>query len=157
MKGAQLFASLMHSLALPFFGIGMKTDLFPSCSHCWAFQICWHIECSTLTASSFRTFNSLAGIPSPLLALFVLMLPKAYWTSHCRMSDSKWVTTSLWLSKSLRPFLYSSSVYSCYLFLISFVSVRSLWFLPFIVPILIWNIPLISPIFLKRSLSYLVN
>ena len=23
-----------HSLALPFFGIGMKTDLFQSCSHC---------------------------------------------------------------------------------------------------------------------------
>ena len=24
-----------HSLALPFFGIGMKTDLFQSCGHCW--------------------------------------------------------------------------------------------------------------------------
>ena len=23
-----------HSLALPFFGIGMKTDLFQSCGHC---------------------------------------------------------------------------------------------------------------------------
>ena len=43
-----------HSLALPFFGIGMKTDLFQSCGHCWVFQICWHIECSTFTASSFR-------------------------------------------------------------------------------------------------------
>ena len=30
-----------HSLALPFFGIGMKTDLFQSCGHCWVFQICW--------------------------------------------------------------------------------------------------------------------
>ena len=29
-----------HSLALPFFGIGMKTDLFQSCGHCWVFQIC---------------------------------------------------------------------------------------------------------------------
>ena len=29
-----------HSLALPFFGIGMKTDLFLSCNHCWVFQIC---------------------------------------------------------------------------------------------------------------------
>jgi len=38
-----------HSLALPFFGIGMKTDLFQSCGHCWVFQICWHIECSTFT------------------------------------------------------------------------------------------------------------
>ena len=43
-----------HSLALPFFGIGMKTHLFQSCSHCYIFQICWHIECSTLTASYFR-------------------------------------------------------------------------------------------------------
>ena len=42
------------SLALPFFGIGMKTDFFQSCGHCWVFQICWHIECNTFTASSFR-------------------------------------------------------------------------------------------------------
>ena len=41
---------LEHSLALPFFGIGMKTDFFQSCGHCWAFYICWHIECSTFTA-----------------------------------------------------------------------------------------------------------
>ena len=41
-----------HSLALPFFYIGMKTDLFQSCGHCWIFQIYWHIQCSTLTASS---------------------------------------------------------------------------------------------------------
>ena len=38
-----------HSLALPFFGIVTKTDLFQSCGHCWVFQICWHIECSTFT------------------------------------------------------------------------------------------------------------
>ena len=44
--------SFEHSLALPFFGIGMKTDLFQSCGHSWVFQICWHIECSTFTASS---------------------------------------------------------------------------------------------------------
>ena len=46
----------------------MKTDLFQSCGHCWVFQICWHIECSTFTASSFRIWNSSAGIPSPPLA-----------------------------------------------------------------------------------------
>ena len=28
-----------YSLALPFFGIGMKTDLFQSCGYCWVFQI----------------------------------------------------------------------------------------------------------------------
>ena len=63
------------SLALPFFGIGMKTDLFQSCSHCWVFQICWHTECSTFIASSCRIWNSSVGIPSHPLALFVVMLP----------------------------------------------------------------------------------
>ena len=53
---------------------------------------------------------------------------------------------------SLRPFLYSSSVYSCHLFLVSSASVRSMPFLSFIVPIFAWNIPLVSPIYLKRSL-----
>ena len=47
---------------LPFFGVGIKTALFQSCGHCWVFQICWHVECSTLTASSFRIWNNLAGI-----------------------------------------------------------------------------------------------
>ena len=82
-----------HSLALPFFGIGMKTDLFQSCGHCWVFHICWHIECSTFTASSFRIWSSSTGIPSPPLALFIVMLPKAHLTSHSRMSGSRWVIT----------------------------------------------------------------
>ena len=34
---------------IAFLGIRMKTDLFQSCGHCWVFQICWHIECSTIT------------------------------------------------------------------------------------------------------------
>ena len=40
------------------------------------------------------------------------------------------------------------------MYLISFASVRSLPFLPFIVPILAWNVPLMLPIFLKRSLLF---
>ena len=59
-----------------------------------------------------------------------------------------------WLSRSLRPFMHSSSVYSCHLFLISSAVVRSLHFLSFIIPIYAWNIPLVSPIFLKRSLVF---
>ena len=35
----------------------MKTDVFQSCGHRWVFQTCWHIECSTFTASSFRIWN----------------------------------------------------------------------------------------------------
>ena len=79
-----------HSLTLFLFGIGMKTDIFQSCGHCWVFQICWHIEGSTFTASSFRIWNSSTGIPSPSLALFAVMLPKAHLTSHSRMSGWKW-------------------------------------------------------------------
>ena len=70
-----------------------------------------------------------AGIPSPPLALFIVMLPKAHLTSHSRMSGS----TPLSLSGSLRSFLYSSSVYSCHL-LISSASVRSLPFYPLFCP-----------------------
>ena len=140
------------SLPLPFIGIGMKTDLFQSCGHCWVFQICWHLECNTFKASSSRIWNSSIGIPSSPLALFVVMLPKVHLASHSRMSGSRWVTTSSWLSQSL-AFLYSS-VYSCYLFLISSASVRSLLFLSFIVPFFVWNTSLVSPIFLNRSLVF---
>ena len=132
----------------------MKTVLFQSCGHCWVFQISWHIECSAFTASSFGIWSSSARIPSSPLALLVVMLPKAYLTLHCRMSGARWVTTPSWLSGSLSPFLYSSSVYSCHLFLISSASVRSLQFLSFIVPIFAGNVPLASPFFLKRSLVF---
>ena len=87
-----------------FFGIALLWDWdenwpFPqqSCGHCWVFQICWHIECSTFTASSFRIWNSSTGIPSPPLALFIVMLSKAHLTSYSRMSGSRWVTTPSWL------------------------------------------------------------
>ena len=66
---------------LPFFGIGMKTDLFQSCGHCWVFQIRWHIECSTFTASSFRICNRSTEIPSPPLALLIVMLLYFIWYS----------------------------------------------------------------------------
>ena len=131
----------------------MKTDLFQFCGHCWVFQVCWHIECSTFTASSFRIWNSSTGMPSPPLALFVVMLPKAHLTSHSRISGSRWVITPSWLSGSW-SFLYSSSVYSCHLFLISYASVRSRPFLSFIEPIFAWNVLLVSLIFLKTSLVF---
>jgi len=85
--------AIEHSLALPFLGIGMKTDLFQFCGHSSVFQICWHIGCSTFTASCFRIWNKSTGIPSLPLALFVVMLPKAHLTSHSRMSGSRWVIT----------------------------------------------------------------
>ena len=53
-----------------FFGIAFLWDWnenwpFQSCGHCWVFQIYWHIECNTLTASSFRIWKNSTGIPSP--------------------------------------------------------------------------------------------
>ena len=148
----------------------MKTDLFQSCGLCWVLQIYWPIECSTLTAWSFRIWNSSAGITSPLLVLFLggsvgkavacqckrhgfnpwvrkipwrrkwqptlVFLPvksrgqrslagyspvgitksrtwlgdwtttmlKVLWTSHSRMSGSRWVTAPTCSSRSLRLF-----------------------------------------------------
>ena len=98
-----------------------------------------------------RIWKSSTRTPTPPLALFAVMLPKAHLTSHSRMSGSRWVITPS-LSGSWRSFLYSSSVYSCHLFLISSASVRSIPFLFFIVPNFAWNVPLVSLIFLKRSL-----
>jgi len=83
-----------------FFGIVILWDWnenghFPVLWPCWVFQICWHIERSILTASSFRIISGFARILSPPLALFVLivMVPKARLTSHFRMSGLRWVTT----------------------------------------------------------------
>ena len=69
------------------------------------------------------------------------------------MSGSRWVTTWSCLSRSIRSFLYSYSVYSCHL-LISSASVRSIPFVPFTGLILAWNVPLVSLIFLTRSLVF---
>ena len=138
----------------------MKTDLFQSCGHCWVFQICWQTECSTFTASSFRIWNSSTRIPSPPLALFIVMLSKAHLTSHSRMSGSMWVITPLWLSGvvlswlSWRSFLYSSFVYSCHLFFISSASVRCIPFLSFVVLIFAWSFPLVS---LLQSLDHCLS
>ena len=72
-----------HSLVFLFFDIWMKTNLFQSCGHCW------HIACSTFTASSFRIWNSSVGIPSPPLVLFIVMLPKVPMISRSRVSSSR--------------------------------------------------------------------
>ena len=129
-----------------FFGIAFLWDWnenwpFPVLWPLLSFQICWHIECSTFIALSFRIWNSSTGIPSSPLALFVVTLPKARLVSHSRMSGSRWVIIPSWFSGLWRSFLYSFSVYSCPLFLISSASVRSLPFLSFTEPIFAWNVP----------------
>ena len=69
---------------------------FPNLLACWG---------QHLTASSFRIWNCSTGILSPLLALFVVMVPKARLTSHSRMSGYRWVVSPSWLSGSEDLFL----------------------------------------------------
>ena len=118
----------------------MKTDLFQSCGHCWVLQICWHSECSTFAASSFRIWNSSTGIPSPPLTLFTGYLALGEWSHHCEYMDYE-------------DLFCTWSVYSCHLFLISSASARSIPFLSFIEPIFAWNIPLVCLIFSSLSHS----
>ena len=103
-----------------FFGIALLSDWNEN----WPFPVLWPLlDFPNLLAywvqhfhSIILIWNSSTGIPSPPLALFVVMLPKAHMTSHCSMSGSRWVITSSWISGSWRSFLYSSFVYSCHLF-----------------------------------------
>ena len=121
---ASIWGEYNYAVVWTFFGIPFPWEwnenwTFQSCGHFWVFQISWHTEYSTFTASSFRIWNSSTGVPSPPLALFIVMLPKAHFTLHSRMSGSRWVTIPPSLSGSWRSFLHSSSVYSYYLFLVS--------------------------------------
>ena len=104
------FASVCNCVVVwTFFGITFLWDwnenwLFQSCGHCWVFQICWHVEGSTFIASSFRIWRSSAGIPSPPLALLIVVLPNTHLSSHSRISGSTWVITPPWLSRPLKSF-----------------------------------------------------
>ena len=147
-----------YVVVLTFFGIAFLWDCnkltFSSPVATAEFSKFAGILSAAVSQHHLRIWNGSAEIPSLPLALFVVMLPKAHLTSHSRMSCSRWVITPLWLSGSLRSFLYSSSIYACHLFLISSASVRSILFLSFIVPIYAWNVPLVSLMFLKRSLVF---
>ena len=125
----------------------MKTDPFPVLGPLLSFLNFWHIECSTLTVPSVRIWNSSAGILSPLLALLVVMLPKAPWlhTPGC-LALGKWLHHCDYLGRE--------DLFCIVLLAISSASVRSIPFLSFIVPILALNVPLIFPVFLKKSLIF---
>ena len=98
-----------------FFGIAFHWDWNEN----WPFPVLWPLlSFPNLLAYwvqhfhsiIFQNWNSSTGVPSPPLALFIIMLPKAQFTSQSRMSISRWVTKSLWYSRSLRLLLCSSSV-----------------------------------------------
>ena len=87
-----------------FFGVALLWDWNEN----WPFPVLWPplsfpyllaYECSTFTASFFKIWNSSAGISSPPLGLFIVMLPKAHFTSQSRMPGSGWVIKPSWLSE----------------------------------------------------------
>ena len=89
-----------------FFGIAFIWDWIEN----WPFPVLWPLlSFPNLLAYwvqhfhsiIFRIWNSSAGIPSPPLALFIVMLPKVHLTSHSRMSGSRWVITCMiiWVMK----------------------------------------------------------
>ena len=93
----------------------------------WATELNW-TECSTFIASSFRMWNSSAGIPSPPLALFIKMLSEARLTSHSRMSGSRWVwvITPLWLLRHYT--MWNKPVTKGKYYMIPFIwSIKSSW------------------------------
>ena len=114
-------------------------------------QTSWNIECSTLTASSFKIWNSSTGISPPPLALFIVMLLEG-------LLDFTFQDVWLWLSDHTIMVIWVIKTFfvQCFyvFFLISSVSVRSIQFLSFIVPFFAWNVPLVSLIFLKRSVVF---
>ena len=79
----------------------LLTPLTPSgwLPGCWSWTLA-----NTFTASPFRIWNSSTGIPSPPLALFIVMLLKDHLTSHSRVSGSRWVISPSWLSWSWSSF-----------------------------------------------------
>ena len=92
-----------YAVVWAFLGIAFLWDW----SENWAFPGLWPLQSfpNLLTYwlqhfhnIIFRIWNSSTGIPSPPLALFIVMLPKAHMTSHSRISGSRWVITSSWLS-----------------------------------------------------------
>ena len=126
MKWAQLCRCLNILWHCPSLGLEWK-DLFQSCGHCWVFQISWHIECSTFTASSFRIWNSPTGIPSLPLSLFIVMLPKAH------LPDS-WLALFVLLEGEIFPL---GPVFEFDILLSLRHCPSSTWFL--LVPVLLWD------------------
>ena len=101
--------------SLNIFGIALLWDWNEN----WPFLVLWPLLSfpnllaywvQHFNSISFRIWNRSAGILSPSLPLFIVMLPEAHLTSHSMLNGSRWVITSSWLSWPLRPFLYSSSV-----------------------------------------------
>ena len=96
------------ALIWAFFGIAFLWDWNEN----WPLPVLWpllsfpnllgilSVALLSVTESPFR----ISGIPSPPLAVFIVMLSKAHLTSHSRMSGFRWVITPSWLSGSWSSF-----------------------------------------------------
>ena len=76
-----------HTLALPFFGIGMKTDFFSPVATA-GFSKFAGILSAALSQHHLSGFE-IAQLEFHHLHLFIVMLLKAHLTSHSRMSGSR--------------------------------------------------------------------
>jgi len=92
---------------IAFFGIGMKTSLFQFCSHCCVFQICCRIECSTLTASSFRILFKSISVDVYKYSLGDLIL--FLWLHHYLNIDNSQICMSV---SNLSPELHMWFIYA---------------------------------------------
>ena len=101
------------------------------------------LECKVKWALGSITTSKANGGDRIPAELFQILKDDAVKVLHSNSA----VTTASWLSRSLRTFSCSSSVYSCYLFLIFSASVRSLLFCP----LLCLSLHEIFPWYLKFS------
>ena len=69
---ASMWDECNFAVVWTFFGIVLLWDWNENLLNFPNFE-CWYIECSTFTISSLRIWSSSAGIPSPPLALFVVI------------------------------------------------------------------------------------
>ena len=92
-----------------FFGIAFLWDWNEN----WPFPVWWTLLSfpnllgywvQHFQASSFSIWNSSTGIPSPPLALLIVIFSKTHLTLHSKMSGSRWVITPSWLFGSLDLF-----------------------------------------------------
>ena len=86
-----------HKVVETFFGIALlwnwnKNLPFPVLWPLLSFPDFLTYWVQVINSISFRLLNSSAGILSPPLTLFIVMLPKAHLTSPSRMSGCRWMT-----------------------------------------------------------------
>ena len=149
MRWVQLCGSLnifWHCLSL---GLEWKLTLASPVATAEFSKFAGPLSCSNFTASSFRIWNSSARIPPHPLILWCF--PRAVWLLTPGISGSRWVIKPSWLSGSLRSFLYSSSVYSYHLFLISVLYCSHLCMKYSLLSLIFFKTSLVFPILLFFS------